>query len=100
MGGGVHGKREKDGLEIVLRFGQVEDRERREGFRAGKKQRGKRDRWEMKGAAVRKKVGRRSKDNWYRETVKKNEVTQRGSGQGQTGVRGSERVGGVGETGH
>lgn len=51
IGGGGHGKREKDGLEIVLRFGQVEDRERREGFRAGKKQRGKRDRWEMKGAA-------------------------------------------------
>lgn len=45
-------------------------------------------------------MGRRSKDNWYRETVKKNEVTQRGSGQGQTGARGSERVGGVGETGH
>lgn len=35
----------------MLRFGQVEDRERREGFRAGKKQRGKRNRWEMKGAA-------------------------------------------------
>lgn len=49
---------------------------------------------------MRKKVGRRSKDNWYRETVKKNEVTQKGSGQGQTGARGSERVGGVGETGH